>query len=74
MSRTWFKRVWGGWCEVPISWEGWIVTLLLLGANLWYFERVDNASHSVSDTLIGWAPFFIVSAVLLTVVARFTSR
>lgn len=60
--KYWFRpaRFWKWFAfYYPASREGWIVTLVLLfiGANLLFI--VDSRSHSLSDTLIGFAPWFI---------------
>ena len=47
----WFRRKRFGWGWTPISWEGWVVTLLVTGAcvSLWSPELVhlDKATRAV---------------------------
>lgn len=63
--KYWFRpaRFWKWFAfYYPVSKEGWVVTtfLLLIGGKL--FLIIDSRSHSVSDTLIGFAPWFIALA------------
>ena len=63
MPRYWFrpKRFWKWFAFYhPVSRKGWAVTLILLGIAGLIFSAIDSRSHSVSDTLINFAPFAIV--------------
>ncbi len=63
----WFKpaRFWKWFAfYYPASVEGWVVTVLLLGALIKCFLLADANSHSVSDTLISFAPWAIAIMVL----------
>jgi len=65
-QRYWFKTHQNGIVWYPASWQGWVVILVYLAGLTYYFIKIDSASHSVSDTLIGFAvPFFIFSAFLI---------
>ena len=58
----WFRpKRWGKWVAVyhPVSWQGWVVTLVLLGFGAYIFRAIDVHSHSVSDTLFAFAPWAI---------------
>ena len=62
MKQYWFKpkRFWNWFAAYyPVSWQGWVVTILAVAAAVWIFICVDRRSHSVSDTLLGIAPWFI---------------
>lgn len=62
MSRHWFKpkKFWNVFAfYYPASFPGWLLTLLILFFLTVAFVGVDRASHSVSDTLINFAPWFI---------------
>lgn len=48
---------------MPTNFSGWVVTLVLLGCLLFVFRAIDSMSHSVSDTLLKFSPWFI--AILL---------
>lgn len=61
----WFKRKLYGWGWTPVRWQGWAVLAAYLLV-LWYiFRDVDRASHSGSDTLIGFSAPFVVATVIL---------
>lgn len=63
----WFKpaRFWKWFaCYYPVSKEGWSVTLVLLGLVVGVFLYIDSRSHSVADTLIGFAPWGIALGAL----------
>jgi len=47
----------------PVTWQGWLVTLILAAAFVAMFINADKNSHSASDTLINFA--FPGTAVLL---------
>lgn len=53
----WFKPV--GIVYRPLSLVGWTLTLLAAGFCIHVFLRVDNQSHSVSDTLYGVFPYWL---------------
>lgn len=62
MKHYWFrpKRFWKWFAAYyPTSWQGWIVTFALTALLVAVFLKVDRASHSASDTLLGVAPFAI---------------
>lgn len=63
MSRTWFAR--HGWLYRPLAWQGWLISLVAVAACLVEFVAVDRRSHSVSDTLYGFAPFALVAFLVL---------
>jgi hypothetical protein len=67
MQKYWFKpaRFWKWFASYyPVSWQGWVVTIALLAAAIKIFWLIDHQSHSVSDTLLNYAPWFIVLALL----------
>ncbi|MEK7181078.1 MAG: hypothetical protein AAB738_01945 [Patescibacteria group bacterium] len=47
----------------PVTWQGWLVTLILVVAFVTLFLQADKNSHSASDTLINFA--FPGTAILL---------
>ena len=44
----------------PATILGWAITIILTAGLVFFFQRVDQNSHSASDTLINFAPFAIV--------------
>jgi hypothetical protein len=59
MNQKWFRKF--GWAYLPVSWQGFIVSLLLIAFLVNTFIAVDRHSHSVSDTLYGIFPFWVPS-------------
>jgi hypothetical protein len=60
--KYWFKpkRFWGCFAfYYPSSKGGWVTTIVLLAVGGFLFVFIDSRSHSVSDTLIGFAPWAI---------------
>lgn len=58
----WFKpkQFWRWFAAYyPVTWEGWVVTLLAAAAFVAFFYSVDQASRSVSDTLYSFTPWAI---------------
>lgn len=69
--NMWFKP-WG-WVHRPVSWQGWIASLLTLAFCLQVFVAVDRRSHSVSDTMYGIFPFVVPALMLLNWLASKTA-
>jgi len=69
--RVWF-RPWG-WIHRPVSWQGILVSILLLVFCIQVFAAVDRQSHSVSDTLYGIFPYIVPCLMLWNWVASKTS-
>lgn len=66
--KYWFKALKYSYGWSPETWEGWLVFLVYLGGLIYSFLQIDKSSHSVSDTLLSFAPqFFIFSAALLCI-------
>lgn len=51
MKRYWFKRKYFGWGWYPSTWEGWVVITVWTFAVVKIFLKIDQNSHSESDTL-----------------------
>ena len=71
MNRRWFSP-WG-LIYLPVSFEGFAVTILALifcANTLW---AIDRHSHSMSDTLYGIYPFWGVTFLGLMFIASRTS-
>ncbi len=67
-KKLWFKAKRFGWGWTPISWQGWLVTLVyvaFLADTIINTTKYDkNVSNSASDTLIFFAPTFIIYTIL----------
>lgn len=60
----WFKRGTYGLGWTFRSWEGFVV-VLYIAVNVYIFQKIDSLSHSVSDTLINFAPRFLLLTAFL---------
>ncbi len=74
MKKFWFKAKRYGLGWYPASLAGWLVLFFYVAANVSLFILVDQHSHSDSDTLIRFAPRFLVFTALLYVVCYFTGE
>lgn len=67
----WFKKT--GWVYLPITFLGWLLTLLAIILVGWAFVAIDRNSHSASDTLIALFPYASLIAIFWFWVANNTS-
>ena len=65
----WFRAKDFGWGWTPARWQGWLVLAAWVAINVGMFLHVDGHAHSVSDTLIAFAPLFVISTLLMLVIA-----
>lgn len=72
MKKYWFKKF--GWIFYPVSWQGYLITIIDLAFCVHVFLFVDSHSHSVSDTLYGLFPYIIPALLLLDWIASRTSK
>jgi hypothetical protein len=73
-KKLWFKAKRFGWGWYPCSWEGWLVLLTWVAGNVIHFKSIDVFSHSNSDTLLGYSPFFILSTAVLLIICYLTGE
>lgn len=71
MKKLWFKE-WG-LIYYPISWQGFVLTIIALAFCVQVFLAVDSNSHSVSDTLYGVFPFVVPTLLVLGWIASKTN-
>ncbi len=64
-KKLWFRAKSFGWGWVPISWQGWLVTLVYVLVLVWPVLRLDPKVHSASDFFITYATVFIPATILL---------
>ena len=72
MKKPWFRE-WG-WLYYPISWQGFVLVVLVVAFCVQVFLAVDRHSHSVSDTFYGIFPYVIPSLLVLNWIASKTSK
>lgn len=68
----WFRRV--GIFYKPITFIGWLLLLGGIVCAAWEFEKIDQRSHSASDTLINFGFTFLIIAALYSLTGHLTSR
>ncbi|MDO8590644.1 MAG: L-threonylcarbamoyladenylate synthase [bacterium] len=68
MKKLWFKRKSYGWGWTLGTWESWLVMFLYVAANVLALIAFDVRSHSGSDTLINFAPWFLILTAILYLV------
>jgi hypothetical protein len=76
-KKYWFKpkRFWGWFAAYyPVSAGGWAVTIIAFAVLVWKFREVDSKSHSGSDTLLAFAPWFILVGLALDIIMRKTGE
>jgi hypothetical protein len=64
-KKLWFKAKRYGWGWTPTSWEGWVIMLVYIIYLVHVFRVIDAVQHSGSDTLINFAPRFILATLIL---------
>jgi hypothetical protein len=57
----WFKRKWYGWGWTPVTWQGWVATLVYLALVVAFALTIDEASANNERAFT-----FILPVVLLT--------
>ncbi len=73
-KRLWFRRKTYGWGWTPATSEGWFVVLLYVLILISIFRVVDLGSHSGSDTLINFAPRFLLVTLGFYIVCTLTGE
>ena len=73
-SKRWFRRKSYGWGWTPVSWQGWLALVLYIAVNVLIFRLVDLHSHSNSDTLINFAPRFLLLTVGFYLICTFAGE
>lgn len=67
-DAKWFRAKLFGLGWYPISWQGWLLTIIYDAAIVGFIVRADIASHSVSDALLSFAvPFLVLSVLYLAI-------
>lgn len=64
----WFKANKNGYGWHPANWKGWTILCLYLLFLIYSFVEIDMQSDSVSDTLIGFLPRFLLFTAILTII------
>ncbi len=74
MKNYWFKAKRYGYGWTPDSWQGWVILAAYVASLLTTFLAIDHHSHSVSDTLIAFAPVWIILTAILLLICLLTGE
>jgi len=69
-SEYWFKRKIYGWGWTPVTWQGWLSTVVFALLMILIFLRIDKVSSSANDTLYGVFPIAILLVVLFIILCN----
>lgn len=64
-EHYWFKRKPFGWGWTPVTWQGWLVTLIFVGAVIINAFRLNIGTHLSTDSFS--SPFIIETALMLLI-------
>lgn len=67
-KKLWFRAKSFGWGWVPISWQGWLVTLVYVLVLVWPVLRLDPKVHSANDFFANYVIIFIPATILLLLI------
>jgi uncharacterized membrane protein len=72
MKFPWFKRI--GFLFIPASPIGWFILVIGIVYAVNVFIKVDNRSHSASDTLINFVFNLLIVGAVYSLISFLTSR
>ena len=72
MNFPWFKRI--VIFFIPVTVFGWIIFTGAIVFAVYIFRDIDSRSHSVSDTLINFVFYLLISGAVYSLIAYMTSR
>jgi hypothetical protein len=67
-----FKRF--GWIYIPVSFWGWIITVIYLAVSVYTLVIIGQNYNSIKNSLIRFFPYFICFSVILFWIAENTSK
>lgn len=70
----WFRAKRYGWGWTPATWQGWAVVGSYVAFEVWDFFRLDQFSHSASDTIRPFLLDMIIATVVLIAIAKNTGE
>lgn len=68
-KKYWFKTKTYGWGWRPVTWQGWVVTLVFSSLIVINFYRIDSSSHSIGETLTTYIPQTLMIIAIMVIVA-----
>jgi amino acid transporter len=73
-KKLWFKAKRYGYGWTPATWQGWAVVIIYLEFVVWDFLRIDQMSHSASDTARPFVVQVIIASLVLCLVSYLTGE
>ncbi len=67
-KKLWFKAKMYGWGWQPVSWEGWVVTLIYVAAITLIFLDVGNVAHSGNKAVFTLVVRLIINTIFLLII------
>lgn len=66
--KIWFRAKKIGWGWTPITWEGWIVTILYIIPIVQFSILANQESHSSGDFVIDLSIPFVINTIFLLII------
>ncbi len=68
INKIWFKAKMYGWGWQPVSWEGWVVTLIYIAAITLIFLDIENIYYSGNKAVITLIVRLIINTIFLLII------
>ncbi|MBM3206054.1 MAG: hypothetical protein FJZ43_00320 [Candidatus Staskawiczbacteria bacterium] len=66
-KKYWFKRKIYGWGWVPVTWQGWLVVAIYIGALLFFGFTIDASSSDKEIIFTFFLPILFLSIILIRI-------
>ena len=66
-KKYWFKRKIYGWGWVPVTWQGWLVVAIYIGALLFFGFTIDANSSDKEVIFTFFLPILLLSIILIRI-------
>ena len=64
MRFNWFKKKSKGFGWTPMTWQGWLITVIYYSTLVWFFVKISGRSYTLSDALLGFVPICVFLTLL----------
>lgn len=74
MAKAWFKvnKQKIGW--MPISWQGWVLTISYIIFTVYNYKRIDETSQTLTEIFMDFIPQTIIFTGLYSVLCYLTAE
>ena len=69
-EKYWFKRKLFGWGWTPATWQGWLITLMYVGAILFFAFTIDEASPREEITFTFLLPLLFLTILFIRILYK----